>query len=82
MIKKKDKPKKPFLPTGCGGGFAGFMLGTILNGVMGDHIPLWVKVVLFLACISIGIGFQIIDDRNVESDIIIGNAGHRDRKKN
>ena len=68
---KTKKRKKSFLPAGCGGGFAGFMLWIALKKIMGESITWWMGLALMLICISVGVVFQAIDETKIEPDIII-----------
>ena len=68
---KERKRKKSFLPVGCGGAFAGFMLWAALKKIMGESITWWMGLVLMFICIVVGVAFQAIDKRKIEPDIII-----------
>ena len=69
---KERKRKKSFLPAGCGGAFAGFMLWAALKKIMGDSITWWMGLVLMLIRIAVGEAIQALDERKIEPDIIVG----------
>ena len=68
---KEKRHKKSFLPAGCGGGFAGFMLWVALEKIMGESMTWWMGLVLMFICTGVGVTFQAIDERKIEPDIII-----------
>jgi hypothetical protein len=72
-IMKKERRKKSFLPAGCGGGFAGFMLWVALKKIVGETMTLWMGLALMFICIAVGIAFQAIDKRKIKPDVIIRN---------
>jgi len=68
---KETKRKKSFLPAGCGGVFAGFMLWVALKKIVGESMTWWMGLVLMFICIAVGVAFQALDDRKKESDVIV-----------
>lgn len=68
---KKKRRKKSFLPAGCGGGFAGFMLWVALKKIVGESITWWMGLVLMFICILVGVVFQAIDEKKIEPDVVI-----------
>ena len=68
---KETKRKRSFLPAGCGGGFAGFMLWVALKKIVGESMTWWMGLVLMFICIAVGVAFQALDDRKKESDVIV-----------
>ena len=68
---KQQRRKKSFLPAGCGGAFAGFMLWVALKKILGESMTWWMGLVLILVCIAVGLAFQAIDKRKIKRDVII-----------
>jgi len=68
---KKTRRKKSFLPVGCGGGFAGFMLWLALKKIVGESITWWMGLVLMFICVVVGVAFQALDERKIEPDVIV-----------
>ena len=68
---ERQRHKKSFLPAGCGGGFAGFMLWVALKKILGESMTWWMGVVLMAVCIAVGLGLQAIDERKTKRDVIV-----------
>ena len=67
---KQQRHKKSFLPAGCGGAFAGFMLWVALKRILDDSMTWWMGLVLILVCIAVGLAFQTMDERKIKRDVI------------
>ncbi len=67
----ETRRKKSFLPAGCGGGFAGFVLWVALKKIVGESITWWMGLVLMFICIVVGVAFQALDERKIEPDVIV-----------
>jgi hypothetical protein len=68
---KAEKRKKSFLPAGCAGGFAGFMLWVAIEKFAGESFTWWMGLLLMLICITVGVAFQAIDERRIRPDVIV-----------
>jgi len=78
----KTRRKKSFLPAGCGGGFAGFMLWIALKKTVGESITWWMGLILMFICIVVGVVFQAIDERKIKPDIIVRKNKKQDEDDN
>ena len=74
----ETRRKKSFLPAGCSGGFAGFILWVALKKIVGESITWWMGLVLMFICIVVGVAFQALDERKIEPDVIV----RRNKKQN
>ena len=70
-IMKEKRRKKSFLPAGCGGGFAGFILWVALREIVGKSITWWVGLILMFVCIVVGVTFQVLDEGKIKPDVIV-----------
>jgi len=68
---KEKRRKKSFLPAGCGGGFAGFILWVALKKIVGESMTWWMGLILMFICIVVGVAFQSIDEQKIKPDVII-----------
>ena len=68
---KETKPKKSFLPAGCGGAFAGLILWAVVKRYFGESMTWWMGVILMGICIMVGVVFQTIDEQEIKRDVIV-----------
>jgi high-affinity Fe2+/Pb2+ permease len=68
---QKERRKKSLSLATYGGGFVGFMLAVALSKIVGKSIFSWIGLLLMFICITVGVAFEIIDERKVKPDIVV-----------